>query len=431
MTELNVLTAQENNFFSLPLKAGTFNLELATLDRLCNFRIPKKPYLHIRTRRIDYINEVWTFGVKLNNEAEEKVYLKVGPTALLVSCSVDTDEGYLSQYVYCLLYRLLFPSEEYNFEEYYWPDLADERLQKKFLMVLKSRDNVTVLLKVRYHGLYKLGKHLPKFEMDQPALGINNIAIWQEEPANHNEVIGYSLSDTSFEKWRSANHYPFLAIYKGLASKERTHIKGFKKFVLNEDDLNNHELCPVQEKLNSICFAMRASALIKVPAYKAGEEEKAEIERSNIKNYTILFKLWQQAFPLLPSKLYTHYHFTYGMRNVKGKPVKTRMKPCTFNHEPVQLCFLWKEKPDYYKLELRFMVGDQLHEVPHHFDTAFFIASTKDPLDFYLLNTLMDGKVLSFFSESNFRILVLKAHYHSHFKEFVEQLRAEYQFING
>jgi hypothetical protein len=431
MNELNVAIVPEISFFRLPLKTGTFDLDLETLDRYCNFRIPKKPYLNIQIRKIDYINEVWIFGVKLNKEEEEKVYIKVTATALLVSCSVDTDESYLSRYVYCLLYRLLFPNDEYNFEDYYWPDLVDERLQKKFLMVLKSRDNVSVLLKVRYHGLYKLGKHLPRFEMDQPMLGINNVAIWEKACTDHKEVIGYSLSHTNLDKWRSTNHYPFLAIYKGVATKDRAHIKGFKKFILNEYDLNDYELCPIQEKLNSICFAMRANALVKVPSYKASEEEKAEIERSNNENYTTLFTLWQQAFPLLPSKLHTHYHFTYGMRNVKGKPVKSRMNPCTFNHEPAQLCFLWKEKPDYYKLELRFLVAGCLHEVPHHFDTAYFIASTKNPLDFHLLNTLMDTKVLSFFSETNFRILVLKAHYHTSFKEFVEQLRTEYKFING
>ncbi|AMP98166.1 hypothetical protein AY601_1243 [Pedobacter cryoconitis] len=55
------------------------------------------------------------------------------------------------------------------------------------------------------------------------------------------------------------------------------------------------------------------------------------------------------------------------------------MSPCIFSNELPELYFLWKEKSDYYKLELRFKIGDKLYESPNYFNASFFMASCMNP----------------------------------------------------
>jgi len=79
-----------------------------------------------------------------------------------VSCSIDTNESYLSRCAYFTLYRLALYSDKYDFEHYYWPDFFDQHTgESKYLVVHKSKDKIFVSSKVRYKGLYKPGTPLP------------------------------------------------------------------------------------------------------------------------------------------------------------------------------------------------------------------------------------------------------------------------------
>ncbi|RZJ88113.1 MAG: hypothetical protein EOO20_14450 [Chryseobacterium sp.] len=133
---------------------------------------------------------------------------------------------------------------------------------------------------------------------------------------------------------------------------------------------------------------------------------------------------------MIAGRLYTHYRFTYGMRNVKGKPSKQEMKPCIISNEVPEICFLWKDRGDYFKLELRFLVSGKMHEVSELFNTAFFITAADNPIRFFLLSSVLECELLTFFSKRNFQLLMLKTHYELYCKEFVGKLRKIYRFIN-
>jgi hypothetical protein len=118
------------------------------------------------------------------------------------------------------------------------------------------------------------------------------------------------------------------------------------------------------------------------------------------------------------------------MRNVKGKPGRSSMIPCRFNSETPEICFLWKEKGDYYKLELRLQIAGKIHQIQYNYNTAFFAMLFYNPRRYALLNSVIDSKLISFFQKSHFQLLVLKKHYDGDFKEFVDRLRMGYSFIN-
>src|SRR5690606_34801662 len=121
------------NFYRLPFEKGTFELTEQTLNLHSEFRKPHYFY-RIKVRNIHFRNQILTLGVKLEDESEKLIYLKVTQHELLVCCNVDTDPGYHSRYAYLGLLSLLDLMSSKCFKEYYWPDFFDAQTGKsKFL----------------------------------------------------------------------------------------------------------------------------------------------------------------------------------------------------------------------------------------------------------------------------------------------------------
>jgi len=106
------LLPQGIDFFHLPLEKGTVILSQETLNNHSAFRRTKRPFLNIKQRKVSFHQEILTIGITLGEEKEEMVYLQVKPTELLVGCSVDTSEHYLSRYAYYVLQDLMNHSGE-------------------------------------------------------------------------------------------------------------------------------------------------------------------------------------------------------------------------------------------------------------------------------------------------------------------------------
>lgn len=428
MLDKIIESVKAENFFRLPFIPDTRILTENTLNQYSEIRKPKRGYLPIKTRKISFSNELLTIGVILDREPEERVYIKVTTSELLVSCSVDTDENYLSRYAYFTLCNLIHYHSEYNFEDYYWPGFFDHYTGlSKYLMIYKSKDSLHVSSKARYKGLYKPGKQLPVSE-SIPMLREVVPVIQEKPPKEGHAILGFCLADNNNERYRT-NHYPFLIPYTGVLNRDKTKVRGFKTYVLNEMNLSEIVLTEEQQRLIEICFAMKKIALVANPEYKEDVQVLAEKRNKNKHNFNSLFELWQQALPLLSGRLYTHYCYTFGMRNIKGRPRRSYMIPCSFSNETPEICFLWKDKGDYYKLELRLMLGGKIYQVKYYYNTAFFVMLFYDERKYALLNSVMDSELVSFFQKSHFQLLVLKKHYDGYCKDFVNQLRRKYQFI--
>lgn len=417
------------NFFRLPLKTGTRILTIETLNQYSDFRRPKKPYLRISRRRLSFHNELLTIGVTLDNEEEERIYIKVTSSELLVSCSVDTTDSYLSRYAYFALLDTMSIDDEIDFDKYFWPGFFDVNGKSRYLRIKIYNGKLIVSPNIRYKGLYKPEQPLPSIGDNIEKAKYSTQVSKEIPPRDTQEIIGFCLADTSTEKWHT-NHFPFLVPYIGILDNNRTFVKGFRKYVLGHDDLSDVDLDPIQRKLIDICIEMRKIALVKYLQFRDEEDVVDEKRKANRDNFKKLLEFWHQVLPMVAGRLYTHYRFTYGMRNVKGKPSKQEMKPCVFSNEVPEICFLWKDRGDYFKLELRFLVRGKMYEVSQFFDTAFFIAASSDPKEFFLLSSVMECELVAFFSKRSFQLLMLKTHYELYCKEFVGNLRKVYRFIN-
>lgn len=426
--EMQQLLPQGIDFFHLPLEKGTVILSLETLNRHSAFRRTRKPFLYIKQRKISFQSEILTIGITLGEEKEEMVYLQVKPTELLVSCSVDTNESYLSRYAYYALQDLMNHSGECDFKEFYWPDFFQTKTGKsKYLNVINDRWGMNVGLKAQYSYFYKPESKLyyPFKDNLYPAR-TKRFPITQTDISASNCVIGYCLADTTFAPYRP-NHYPFLISYLGKIGKNKETIKSYSYFIKDAEASAEPQYSPIQIQLHPLLVKMKALAEMQNTQFRHTKSEKQEIHNQNMKRRDQLFYLWQEAYPMLESQAYTHYFMTYGMKNLEPKPFKKYLIPCVFAKEIPEIYFQWLDKGDYYELKMRFRIGNKTL-VPETENPVFFLRSLKEPMKLYLLGTLADYQLSAFFEARHFSICVLKKHYSTQFQDFISQLESLYEF---
>nr|WP_315424287.1 hypothetical protein [uncultured Pedobacter sp.] len=414
-----------SQFYKLPFEKGSRVLSLAVLDWIpsrwhSTFSVGKKPE-PLAITSLSFDQGLVTVQVKVEGEEVVRVYLAVEYDHLLVSCSVDTDESYLGRYAYLTL-RAMMRSGYCDFKEYYWPAcFALGNKRSRYVDVVKKPGSFTITLKKKFSGLFRPGDDLPdvteRVVVPRERL-LNKHAMARLAPVS----IGYCFANTDLQHFNS-NHYPFLVPYVFAATAYLKTVKSFKRFVCNADDVDGVSLSPQQQELNGICFAMKPLAAIRFSA----NSNLPETNAINDANQLALFKLWHKALPLLMQQRFTHYFYTYGLRNVAGKPVMRDMKLVDFTMEVPVLRFVLKDEGDYYELQLKLKVkGKSLH-----FNTdkpgLFLVCDSAKPYLWYLLEAEMDYKLVWFFSKVNFRVQVPKGYYQDFFEGYVEGIERWYE----
>jgi len=416
-----------SRFYKLPFEKGSRVLRLTVLESHCTFSLGKKPE-SLAITSLSFDQGLLTVHVKLGKE-EAKVYIAVEYDCLLVSCSVDTDESYLGHYAYLTL-RAMMRNGYCDFQEYYWPAcFALGNKRSSYVDVVKKPGGLTITLKKKFGGLFRPGDDFP--DVTERAVVPRERLLNKQVMARLAPVsIGYCFANTDLLNFHS-NHYPFLIPYVFAATAYLKTVKSFKRFVLNLHDVDGISLSPQQEELNSICFAMKEIAAIRFNANVHLPEKVAETNTLNEANQLEVFKLWNKALPLLMQQRFTHYFYTYGLRNVTGKPVMRDMKLVEFAMEVPVLSFVLKDEGDYYELQLKIKVKGKLLHLSTDQPGLFLVCDRVKPYLWYLLEAEMDYKLVWFFSRINFRVQVPKGYYKDFFEGFVEGVERWYEVKRG
>ena len=424
-----LLIAQE--FYRLPFTPGTKILTKDILDHYSNMRHFRKSGLAISVKKLSFSVDMLTVGIAINKGLQQRVYLKITSSELLVSCSVDTDESYLSFCAYLVLSNLTDLSGEFDFENYYWPGFFDEQTEKsKYLKIHSSKGNIVISPRLSYLGIFKPGNKLPVVLVNKLANAKIVPVLKDVIPQDSNVVLGFCFAD-SHNSWRQCDHYPYLIPYTGILNKNKTTVSVFKAFISDDMNVTGIDFTDQQQRLIDICFAMKKIAPIASSEFIEGSQETWETQKQNDQRFESLFELWQEAIPLLTGRLHTHYYYTRGIQNVKGKPKKSSMIPCDFRDGVPEICFLWKDKGEYYKLVMRFSFGKKIHNEYYFYNTDFFVQKSVCVKDYFLLKSVMDCEMVSFFQKRHYEFLILKDHYQGDCKHFIDQLRSAYKFINS
>lgn len=389
-----------HSFFRLPLEKGTRILRLSSLNAHSAFRRLQKPYLPVTIRMMSFRREVLTIGVRIADECEERVLIRVRETELWINCTVDTDEHYLSRYAYFALHELLYLRKSYDFDKYYWPGFFDPKTGKsKYLNIINDRKGLDVYLKPKYPAFYKPGYPLPPVRMGSDTPGarkvVKRVKTMITDP---NHSIGYILADTNMRSLHSP-HYPFLIPFYGVCTPDLAKIKSFSAFITEGQQLPFLPFDESKLMLNEACYRMKELAPLEEGRHsdpgKLGEE---------------LFNLWQQQICTLAVQDHSYYYYTFGLKNVKGKPRSKWLKSCRFSIAVPELIIECLDKGDYFELVLKFKVKGRTF-IPHQLNTTLFISSRQDPMTFYLLGSYNDCQLLEYFSKLGFKMGVLKADY--------------------
>ncbi|WP_173091332.1 hypothetical protein [Pedobacter foliorum] len=413
-----------SQFYKLPFEKNTRILRLNVLESNTEHRAGNRPYYLVKRKPISFKKGVLTIRVKLENEPLVKVYLKVEYDHLLVSCSVDTDESYLGRYAYRTLRAMLW-NEFHDFDEYYWPECFNEVTgRSKYLDVICDRYGVDIKLKKMFKGFFRPNDYfLDVLERSVLKRGeaLNGLTKLKNENG-----IGYCLANTDSLRFHS-NHYPFLIPYTFSTNADNRTVKSYKSFLFENNDFHESDLTSNQLNLNKICYQMKKIAKIQFVEYGDNEERSDEIASMNLDKKRKIFELFNKALPMLTQEPFTHYLFTYGMRNIQKRPMKMCMQVATFSMDIPSLSFLLTDKGDYYELKLRFRVNGKALLFCEDQIARFFICSSSKPNVWYLLESEMDSEVVLFFSEKNFRIQVPKGYYKEHFEAYVDEIRKHYE----
>lgn len=413
-----------SQFYKLPFDKNTRILRLNVLESHKELKVGNIRSTMVERKLLSFKKGILTMRVKLENEHPVRVYLKVEYSQLLVSCSVDTDESYFGRYAYHAL-RATLGIGYYDFAKYYWPECFNEMTGKsKYIDIICDRNGIEIKLKKKFKGFFRPDDtflHLSERKvLDRASLG-ETFAI----PNNENS-LGYCLLNTDPVRFHS-NHYPFLIPYIFSLNPNHRTLKSFDGFIFENDNTEQLELSTNQIELNSICYEMKKIVTIHFKGFGDGDEHGAVIDEMNLKNQRKIFELFNKALPLLCMQPFTHYLFTYGMRNVRKKSLKKRMEDARFSMDIPRLNFLLSDKGEYYELKLRFKVNGKILLFCEDRTATFFICSTSKPTLWYLLESETDSTVVLFFSHKNFRIQIPKGYYQEHFEPYINEIKKYYE----
>lgn len=423
--EMMLAGKPKSQFYKLPFDKSTRILRLNVLESHTELRAGNRPYYMVERKVLSFKKGVLTIRVKLENEPPVKVYLKVEYDHLLVSCNIDTDENYLGRYAYRTLRAMLW-NEFHDFEEYYWPECFNEATgRSRYLKVICDRYGVDIRLKKEFKGFFRPDDyflHISERKVLERKYVNDGLATLNQE-----YLIGYCLANTDAVRFHS-NNYPFLIPYSFTLNADNKTVKSFTGFLFEEEDsFEQSELSANQTELNSICYEMKKIARIHFKEYGDSDERSDEIDNLNFSNKMKIFELFNKALPMLSREPFTHYLFTYRLRNIQKKPMKKDMQVARFSGDVPSLNFLLSDKGDYYELKLRFKVKGKIFLFCEDRIAMFFICSSSTQTVWYLLECETDSRVVLFFSRKNFKIQIPKGYYKEHFEPYVDEIKKQYE----
>jgi hypothetical protein len=416
-TPITIAGKPLSRFYKLPLEKGSRVLKLEVLEAHSIFRKRRNAHL-LAQQSLSFSRGLLTVNLKLEKEEPVRVYIWVTYDYLLVSCSVDTDETYLGRYAYHTLRAMMWEGC-CDFQEYYWPEcFAGETERSKFVEVIKKPQGLKIRLKKKFRGFFRPGDDFPDVRervVVPRATVVDEGSVANLAPVN----VGYCFANTDLLRFHS-NHYAFLVPYVFSATAYLKTVKSYKCFVFNAQDVAGISLSPQQQELNSICFAMKRIAALRFAPYGASPETLAEIKGMNAAHQQEIFRLWNRALPLLRQQAFTHYFYTYGLRNVAGKPFRKDMELAVFSLDVPVLSFVLRDKGDYYELQLKVKVNGKLLDVCSDRLGLFLVCDRFKPHLWYLLEAEMDCRLVWFFSRVGFSVQVPKGYYKEVFEGVVE-----------
>src|ERR1700753_2565991 len=132
-------------FYSIPLDNSRMELSRGLLDK--HYHEPPKSAQWrglIRSKYINFENDVVAVLVELPNERPYQIYLHVSPAELHLGCECRMPGGKLCRHAYYGVGHLLKYDGKFDLKEFYWPGLNDQKKINKFLKIRSAGSYMTI-----------------------------------------------------------------------------------------------------------------------------------------------------------------------------------------------------------------------------------------------------------------------------------------------
>jgi hypothetical protein len=395
-------------FYPIPL---TQPGQLLTRDELYRHYEPpkeRKVYMGNQDEFLSFESGIATVRLKLNDDSTYYLYLHVEKEELHIGCTCGMPEERLCFHAFIGLFNLTWLSQTFDCQKLYWPNFYNDETSRKFLDIHVSSQHINVAAKPTYGTFYRsligFGKsRFPKLrEQIDKKFSIKT---------GESFVYAYALCFAP-DIYRD-RHYPLLIPFHGKTDRSSLKLIAFSNFCLPDKEPNPSGDHQSQQQLNAISKTMYE--IMRPLTYKNEYRDWRVWDDAK----ETIFKLWQEALPLLVNFPYNQTYLLYWLRYLREKPTKFFMQASRYSLEQPSLSFMLAFHKDRFSLSVEVIIGSQIITVenkPH-----FFIHDEQTG-NCYMMNNIQDDSLLNWMLDNKNIITVLKEDFAEFNEDFLKVL---------
>lgn len=352
--------------------------------------------------------------LSLLNTCENRSYklvLQIQDDHLLVGCSCGNSGPTICEHAYAGIYTVIWHLGEYYFEKLQ-PDgaMALAFAHGNHFDKEESTAGIDVSPRPELKSVFRLA---PKMKQ------INLAAILklpappaQAEIIQSEEALGYLMIISSRSKL-----LPALLPCFGRLNKDKTDIKIFSNFLSGVQKQYSHLLTDNQKELNTVCYH-----LWKIVEKSSGQLLPEQPPKNWEDKLDAVFNAWKKLFPLLQKQAFVYSYYLYGVRELKNRPAKKRIKRITLSELLPSLRFTLTDKGAFYQFQMQVWVnGKELSK--YDAGVTLFILQQQT---LYMLPSLRDAAISEWLHRSGGWITVFKEHFTQFEENVLTPLRESY-----
>lgn len=350
----------------------------------------------------------------LLNTCENRSYklaLQIRDDHLLVSCSCGNTSSTICEHAYSGIYAIIWHLGEQYFEKLQ-PDgpMVLAFTHGKHFDKKESTAGIDVFPRPELKSVFQLAPKLEQINL--PAILKLPAPPARTEALHFEEALGYLLIISFRNKL-----LPALLPCIGKLNKNKTDIKTFNNFLSGVQKQYSDIVTDNQKDLNTACFHLW-KMVEKLPGYLIKEQASKQLQDRQ----SAVLDAWKLVFPLLQKQPFVYSYYLYGVRELKGRPARGRIKKIALSDSSPSIRFVLADKGAFYQFQMQVWVNGK--ELSGYDSGITLFIQHKQIL--YLLPSLRDAAIAEWIHRSGGWITVFKEHFSKFEETILTPLRESY-----
>ncbi len=332
-----------------------------------------------------------------------KLSLQIQEGHLMVSCSCGNAGSTICEHAYAGIYTIIWHLGERYFEKLKpGGSMALAFTHGNHFDKKESTAGIDVFPRPELKSVFQLAQKMEQINL--PAILKLPASSAQAEATHSEEALGYLLIISSRNKL-----LPALLPCLGKLNKNKTGIKTFNHFLSGVQKQYSDIVTNSQKELNTACFHLW-KMVEKLPGHLINEQAPKQLKDSQ----GAVLDAWKKLFPLLQKQSFVYSYYLYGVRELKNRPARGRIKKITISESLPSIRFVLVDKGAFYQFQMHVLVnGKELSG----YDAGITLFIQHQQI-LYLLPSLRDAAIAEWIHRSGGWISIFKEHL-SRFEETI------------